>query len=79
MYSAPKKSKYYGAKKSKKMPFIWDDRDWKLIGDDEDYDKHRFVVVRKLFVQQKAPFEVSEFMIEFILQSVFLMRPLVYF
>lgn len=33
------------------MPFIWDDIIWKLIDDEEAYDKNRFVVVRKLHIK----------------------------
>lgn len=33
------------------MPFIWDDVTWKLIDDEEPYDKSRFVVVRKLHIE----------------------------
>lgn len=35
------------------MPFIWDDWEWKLIGDHVDYDRSRFVIARKLFVRLK--------------------------
>lgn len=33
------------------MPFIWDDIVWKLIDDEDSYDKSRFVVVRKLHIK----------------------------
>lgn len=33
------------------MPFISDDFEWKLVGDNVPYDKSRFVVVRKLRVK----------------------------
>lgn len=36
------------------MPFIWDDWEWKLIGDDEEFDYSRFVLVKKLFVKLKT-------------------------
>lgn len=35
------------------MPFIWDDNDWQLINDGEEYDRSLFAVVRKLFIQLK--------------------------
>lgn len=41
------------------MPFIWDDYEWKILEDDEEYDKDRFVIVRKLFVRRKSSSEVS--------------------
>lgn len=34
-----------------KMPFIWDDLYWHVVGNNEEYDKNRFAVVRKLFIQ----------------------------
>lgn len=36
------------------MPFIWDDIVWKLIDDEDLYDKSRFVVVRKLHIKQNT-------------------------
>lgn len=32
------------------MPLIWDDNQYQLIDDDDEYDKNRFVIARKLFV-----------------------------
>lgn len=33
-----------------RMPFIYNDSEWKLIDDDEPYDKKCFVVAHKLYV-----------------------------
>lgn len=33
------------------MPFIWDDATWMFIDNDEDYDKNRFVLVKKLYLR----------------------------
>ena len=33
------------------MPFIWDDFEWKLVDEEDEYDKSRFVVARKLHVK----------------------------
>ncbi|XP_031623779.1 uncharacterized protein LOC116341063 [Contarinia nasturtii] len=35
------------------MPFIWDDNEYQFIDDEDEYDKHRFVIVRKLFISLK--------------------------
>lgn len=32
------------------MPFIWDDNQYMLVDEADDYDKNRFVIARKLFV-----------------------------
>lgn len=32
------------------MPFIWDDQKYLMVSEQEDYNKNRFVIVRKLFV-----------------------------
>lgn len=32
------------------MPFLWDDNQYKLVDEDDEYDKGRFVIARKLFV-----------------------------
>lgn len=32
------------------MPLIWDDNQYKLIDEEDEYDKNRFVIARKLFV-----------------------------
>ncbi|XP_055306494.1 uncharacterized protein LOC129570795 [Sitodiplosis mosellana] len=41
------------------MPFIWDDIVWKLIDEEDSYDKSRFVVVRKLHIKlNTGPFQV---------------------
>lgn len=32
------------------MPLIWDDNKYMLIDEDDQYDKNRFVIARKLFV-----------------------------
>lgn len=32
------------------MPFIWDDYRWDFVDDEDEYDKKRFVVARKLFI-----------------------------
>lgn len=32
------------------MPFIWDDNLYHFVDDEDEYDKSRFVIVRKLFV-----------------------------
>lgn len=36
------------------MPFIWDDEKHLLVGEQEEYDKKRFVITRKLFVTKKT-------------------------
>lgn len=43
------------------MPFIWDDHYYYYLKDmEEEYDKSRFVIVRKLFVTpRKSSNEVS--------------------
>lgn len=33
------------------MPLIWDDNQYQLVDEDDEYDKTRFVVARKLFVK----------------------------
>lgn len=35
------------------MPFIWDDNKWLMLDEEDEYDKTRFVIVRKLFVTPK--------------------------
>lgn len=35
------------------MPFIWDDDKYQLVDNDDEYDKNRFVVARKLFISLK--------------------------
>lgn len=32
------------------MPFIWDDNQYHFVDDEDEYEKNRFVIVRKLFV-----------------------------
>lgn len=32
------------------MPFIWDDNKYLLVDDEDDYDRNRCVVARKLFI-----------------------------
>lgn len=32
------------------MPLIWDDNQYMLIDEDDEYDKNRFVIARKLFI-----------------------------
>lgn len=32
------------------MPFIWDDNQYMLVDEADEYDKNRFVITRKLFV-----------------------------
>lgn len=39
--------------------FIWNDYEWKLIEKSDEYDKNKFFIVRKLFVQW--PIKVSVF------------------
>lgn len=33
------------------MPIIWDDQKYQLVDEQEEYDKKRFVIARKLFVE----------------------------
>lgn len=35
------------------MPFIWDDNKYQLVDDEDEYDKNRFVISRKLFISLK--------------------------
>lgn len=32
------------------MPLIWDDNQYMLVDENDEYDKNRFVIARKLFV-----------------------------
>lgn len=32
------------------MPFIWDDNQYLLVDDEDEYDRSRYVIARKLFV-----------------------------
>lgn len=32
------------------MPFIWDDNQYMLLDEEDQYDKSRFVIARKLFI-----------------------------
>lgn len=32
------------------MPFIWDDEEYLLVDDQEEYNKDRFCIIRTLFV-----------------------------
>lgn len=32
------------------MPFIWDDNKYLFVDDEDEYDKDRFVIVRKIYV-----------------------------
>lgn len=32
------------------MPFIWDDNQYFLVDDEDEYDRSRFVIARKLFI-----------------------------
>lgn len=41
------------------MPFIWDDNQYQLVDDEEEYDKSRFVIARKLFVSMNKEDGVS--------------------
>lgn len=46
------------------MPFIWDDNQYHFVDDEDEYDKNRFVVVRKLFItlnKDEAKLPVSVF------------------
>lgn len=43
-----------GEKQEKMKLFIWDDRNYKLIEDGEEYDDKKFTIIRKLFVQYKV-------------------------
>lgn len=36
------------------MPFIWNNIDYLLVDEQQEYDKNCFVVVRKLFVTLKT-------------------------
>lgn len=36
------------------MPFVWDDQNYYLKDEEEEYDKSRFVIVRKLFVTPRT-------------------------
>lgn len=36
------------------MPFIWDDSIYFMVSDKKEYDKKRFVIVRKLFVRPRS-------------------------
>lgn len=40
--------------KQLKMSFIWDDEQYMLIDEEEEYDKRRFFITRKLFVTPKT-------------------------
>lgn len=31
--------------------FVWNDRRWQLIEENDDYDKENYIVIRKLFVR----------------------------
>lgn len=33
------------------MPLIWDDFEWKIVNDEDPYDKDQFVVMRKVSVK----------------------------
>lgn len=32
------------------MPFIWDDNQYMLVDEADEYDRNRFVIARKLFI-----------------------------
>ncbi|XP_055310886.1 uncharacterized protein LOC129573808 [Sitodiplosis mosellana] len=52
------------------MPFICDDFEWKLVDDREPYDKHRFVVVRKLSVKPNERTPIRNFTVDEIRQRI---------
>lgn len=54
------------------MPFIWDDAIYRVVDDKKEYDKKRFVIVRKLFVRPNTKWQkINDVQVS---RSIFLMK-----